>query len=267
MEIRPLTEAERKYTYTQSTQLSMQTGSIGVLHCGYASNQEFFAKFYDLNARWETGDFKENLDDMIAALCSDGTGFLQNIHTMREYVQQHPENAFLGKEGTEYGFRMDTERYAYMMRCNPQKRNDNVEIHCYVKKWLDGHIHNAEKGIRFIDPHYNELFRIADGGKIVIQDAFGKTEERACRYIDETHAEIGSQLYHICQFAELMERAGAVYTAKENKERICIGLVTNEDGYLEPFADLTVCIDAPTPNYCGYFDTNNLPGAEKERSR
>ena len=33
-------------------------------------------------------------------------------------------------------------------------------------------------------------------------------EERTCRFIDEYHTEIGNNLYHICQFAELMERNG-----------------------------------------------------------
>ena len=30
--------------------------------------------------------------------------------------------------------------------------------------------------------------------------------DRVCRYIDDCHVEIGSELYHICQFAEIMER-------------------------------------------------------------
>lgn len=167
-----------------------------------------------------------------------------------------------------------------------------------MTKWLDQHLHNAEKGIRFIDEHYNELFRIADGEKIVITDSLGKTEERTCRYIDEYHTEVGSQLYHICQFAELMKGMGSTYEAKESKEqmskeagtkdsfvyhseyggdtevkleilpylnngRLGISLVGFEDGMPEPYGNLTVNIDAPTPDYCGYLDTNNLSNAEK----
>lgn len=41
-----------------------------------------------------------------------------------------------------------------------------------------------------------------------------------------------------------------------NNGRIYIGL--NCDGNDEPYADLTVNIDAPAPLYCGYLDTNNL---------
>lgn len=45
--------------------------------------------------------------------------------------------------------------------------------------------------------------------------------------------------------------------------RLFIGLITNEDGYPEPFADVTVNIDAPAPNYCAYLDTNNLSCVEE----
>ena len=47
-----------------------------------------------------------------------------------------------------------------------------------------------------------------------------------------------------------------------NNGRIFIGLITNEDGYPEPFGDVTVNIDAPAPDYCGYLDINNLSNVE-----
>ncbi len=70
------------------------------------------------------------------------------------------------------------------------------------------HIKNAEQGIRFIDSGYKEKFRIPDGGKIIITYDWGEKTEKSCRYIDEYHTEVGSNLYHICEFAERMERNG-----------------------------------------------------------
>lgn len=32
--------------------------------------------------------------------------------------------------------------------------------------------------------------------------------ERTCRYIDDYHLEVGTNLYHICEFAELCEKNG-----------------------------------------------------------
>ncbi len=75
-----------------------------------------------------------------------------------------------------------------------------------------GIIKQAEKGIRFIDPRYKELFRIPDGDPIRIQYQDGTHSDRTCRYIDEYHVEVGSgwnSLLHICQFAEMMERNGS----------------------------------------------------------
>lgn len=304
MEIRPLTEAEQKYAYEQSMQISMQTGSIGVMHGGYKSDREFYSRFYDLNERWKTGEFEEGLENFLNIVSSDKDGFMRNLDTMREYTSCHPQNAFPGKEGTEYGFRADTEKYAYVMRCNPAKENDNVEIHCYVKEWLDHHIKEAEKGIRFINSRYSELFRIADGEKIVITDARGEKSECVCRYIDEYHTEVDNHLYHICQFAEIMERNGSEYAPAEpetgqteEKEQeqeektegtlelktsfgttenvtltvktyvdsnsLYVGMTTADDGFPEPYGDVTVNLLVPVPSYCAFVDTNNMPELEE----
>ena len=303
MEIRPLTGAEQKYAYKQSMQISMQTGSIGVMHGGYAADKKFYSRFHDLNKRWKTGEFEQGLEKFLNILRSDKDGFIRNLDTMREYTSCHPQNAFPGKDGTEYGFRADTEKYAYVMRCNPAKENDNVEIHCYVKEWLDEHIGKAEKGIRFINSRYDELFRIEDGEKIKIRHSDGEEQECVCRYIDEYHTEVGSHLYHICQFAEIMERNGSEYapvkpekvqteekgqgleektqgtlelktqfgttenvaltvnTYVDNKS-LYVGMTTEEDGFPEPYGDVTVNLLTSVPPYCAFVDTNNMPELE-----
>jgi hypothetical protein len=70
--------------------------------------------------------------------------------------------------------------------------------------------HNPEnKPIRFIDSSYRELFAIPDGGYITVTHD-GEQMVRKCKYHGETHVEIGTNLYHICEFAERMERGGGV---------------------------------------------------------
>lgn len=302
MEIRPLTEAEQKYTYTQSVQIQGQTGCIGHLRGDFdRDGNGFFTSWDDHRKDLKTDEFKAEFDDVINALRSEEYGLLQNRSAMREYAAQYPESSFEGNYCTEYGFRAETEKHAFLIRCNPMQGDYNFYCYCYVKEWLDGHIKSAEKGIRFIDSSYNELFHIADGEKITITDAMGEKSERTCRYIDEYHTEIGSHLFHICQFAELMERNGSTYApvkgsepVKEKAEeingtgsliyhseyggdseiqldvqqyanngRIAVSMITNEEGYPELFGCLTVNIDAPAPDYCGYLDTNNLSNAEK----
>ena len=52
---------------------------------------------------------------------------------------------------------------------------------------------SEEKSIRFIDSHYNDLFRIPDGGTIVLTYSDGERQERKCRFVDEYHTEISGR--------------------------------------------------------------------------
>ena len=64
-----------------------------------------------------------------------------------------------------------------------------------------------QKDIRFIDSRYNELFRIPDGGYIRVEYPDRQFSVK-CRHIDEYHTYIGTEVFHICQFAELLKRNG-----------------------------------------------------------
>ena len=68
---------------------------------------------------------------------------------------------------------------------------------------------NEPKEISFIDPHYNELFKIPDGGQILICYSDGTRKSFECKYIDEYHLLVGKRAYHICEFAECMKNIGA----------------------------------------------------------
>jgi hypothetical protein len=72
------------------------------------------------------------------------------------------------------------------------------------------------KMIRFIDPNYNELFQLPDGGKIRTIYPDGEEVIRTCRYIDGTHFSDHAGTYHICQFAELIEKLGCKVEEFEN---------------------------------------------------
>lgn len=69
------------------------------------------------------------------------------------------------------------------------------------------------KDIRFIDSHYKDLFHLSDGGCIQV-DFPDETVMKPCSFIDEYHTRIGNNVFHICQFAEVMERVGANYQAE-----------------------------------------------------
>ncbi|NBI11934.1 hypothetical protein D1641_18375 [Colidextribacter sp. OB.20] len=65
--------------------------------------------------------------------------------------------------------------------------------------------------IRFVDGEYQTMFHLPDGGRIRITYPDGSKRDRACRFIDICHTNIGGHSYHIFEFAQHMERIGARY--------------------------------------------------------
>lgn len=221
--IRPMTKPEQMYSYTQSSQIMGQTGCIGHLRADMDSDGNgFFSTWDDHRGYLKTDAFKAEFDAVINRLRfgpSDINGirhpdeetFLANRSTLSQYCWSQPSARMEGAD-ENYGFRVDTDAYTYMMRLNPNKGVYNLYCYCYRRDWLDQHLKNAERGIRFIDPSYNNKFKVPDGGRIQITYADGEVSEKICRYIDEYHLEVGygsCNLFHICEFAERMEQIGA----------------------------------------------------------
>ena len=221
------TPAERLYTSSQSTQIAGQTGCIGHLRADMgADGKGFFKTWQDHRQNLGTEEFHAEFESVLNALVGDEQygGFLKSRDAMRDFCQERPESGF--NEGFAFGFRADTAQYSYLIRLNPYKGEENLFIYCYRRDWLDGHMKHAEKGIRFITPGYKEKFRIEDGDSVRVRRFDGRVFDRVCRYIDDYHVEIGSELYHICQFAELMERNGnTVIPLRSSLPTVCYGKV------------------------------------------
>lgn len=70
-----------------------------------------------------------------------------------------------------------------------------------------------KKYIRFLDPHtYQDMFLLEDGKKLLFHDSYDHTDKAVtCEYIDPYHFYYGSHVFHIDQFAEVMQRNGHSY--------------------------------------------------------
>ena len=182
LNLRPMTEAERLYCYGQSQQIMAQTGCVGHLRADMDTDgRGFFSSWDDHIGYLKTQEFKDEFEVVIDSLRFD-SGVLANRTAVQKFCAAHPE-AQITPDRPDYGFRTDK------------------------------HIQDAARGIRFIDSHYKELFRIPDGGQIRIIYPDGETLTKGCRYIDNYHVEVGSSscnLFHICEFAERMEASCAV---------------------------------------------------------
>lgn len=204
MTIRPVEGTEELYCYRNSQQISAQTGLIGHLRADFGrTGKEFYSSFFDFREDLKSPNFKAELDIVVNELRD---GFLKDREQLSVFCGEHSES--LMESGRQYGFRADTDHYSYLLRLNPDKGDYNFYCYCYVRQWLDRHVSHAEAGIRFITPNYRELFRISDGDKIRMTLTSGETQDRVCRYIDETHLEVGGSLYHICEFAERIQCSG-----------------------------------------------------------
>lgn len=193
MEIRALTPAEQKYTYTQSMQLEGQTSNIGHLRGDFASSgYGFYTTWFDTRPQWKTDEFKKELDEVINSLRED-KGLLHNRYDMSAFAKHYPESAFAGSYCTEYGFRVDTEKHAFLFRCNPTKGDYNFYCYCFVKEWLDKHIQKLNRVSDLSTQITKSCFvslTAANHHHIIV----GRKTERPCRFIDEYHTEIGNNI-------------------------------------------------------------------------
>ena len=228
--MRTATPAERLYTTGQSMQIEGQTGCIGHLRADMGKEgQGVFKTWKDHRQNLATEEFQQEFERVLNAFASDEQygAFLKSGADLGGFCLEHPESSF--NDGFAFGFRADTAQYSYLIRLQPYKADEHVFIYCYRRDWLDQHIKHAEKGIRFITPHYKEKFRIEDGDMVRIRCWDGRELDRVCRYIDDCHVEVGNgwdNLYHICQFAELMERNGnSVIPLRNSLPLICYGKV------------------------------------------
>ena len=210
--IRSMTRTEHNYCYSWSSYLMDVVGCIGHLRgdMGREGNG-FYTTWFDHQEDLKTQAFKDELDTVVNALRFDPAygGALASQGKLAAYCRAHPDS-LISPDGHEYGFRADTENYSYMLRLNPNWGEYNFYIYCYVREMLDCHMAEAGRGIRFVDSHYRDLFRLADGDRVRIIKPTGEYRDHTCRYISETHMTCGwdDRLYHIHDFAEEMEKAG-----------------------------------------------------------
>ena len=112
--LRPMTQEERLYTYTQSSQIGSQTGNVGHLRADMGSNGAgFYSTWFDCRSDLKSDEFKEEFDGLINSLREEGAP-LHNRYALSAYCYRHPEAA--SEDFRDFFFRADTADYAYMFR-------------------------------------------------------------------------------------------------------------------------------------------------------
>ena len=89
-----------------------------------------------------------------------------------------------------------------------------------------------ENDVRFIDPQYNELFRVPDGGVVQMTYPDGHQRSEKVEYLDDYHMKIGSTVQHICEFAERMARSRGIVEPEPLTQQDCRAWNLEYDYYL-----------------------------------
>ena len=143
LNIREMLPKERDYAYTQSYQLMSQSGCIALMRGDFGNGgRTFYPEF----------------DSVIKEFYK--VGILADRDSMLEYCCARPDGRFMGNFSREYGYRVDTDKYTYLLRCIPAPGDNNFYCYAYVSDLLNSHMEKAAQGIRFIDSRYKELFRL-----------------------------------------------------------------------------------------------------------
>ncbi len=141
--IKIMAPAERSYCYTGSQQLDKQTGCIGHLRGDMdRSGNGFFTSWWDHCPELKTQAFKDEFDDLINALRFEERydGIFKNRSSLSRYCYEHRESVFAEDFIPQYGFRVDTPEYAYLLRLNPMQGDYNLYVYCYRREALDRHL-------------------------------------------------------------------------------------------------------------------------------
>lgn len=92
---------------------------------------------------------------------------------------------------------------------------------CGVMTVNDERTIGQPKEIRFINSDYDLLFKIPDGGYVEIKFGDGRIKAYQCRFLDPYHfCTADGRSWHICEFAETMERIGAKYYESPEKHEV-----------------------------------------------
>lgn len=137
--IRLMEPEERSFAYTQDPQTLHSSGCIGHLRVDMDSTGTGFFSSWDTHSpSLKDEAFKAEFDALINELRfnDDLGGILKNRSSMSKFCHAIPGSE-ITDDGRNFGFRIDTDEYTYMLRLNPNKGEYNAYIYAYDREMLD----------------------------------------------------------------------------------------------------------------------------------
>ena len=145
--IRLMKPEEQAFAYTQDQQTLHSSGCVGHLRVDMDSTGTGFFSSWDTHSPSLKDDaFKTEFDKLIHELRfnEDLGGILANRSSMSKFCHAIPGSE-ITDDGRNFGFRVDTDEYAYMLRLNPNKGEYNAYIYAYDREMLDTFLEPAQE--------------------------------------------------------------------------------------------------------------------------
>lgn len=195
-----MTKAEYRYTMRQSSQICSQCGFIGSLYGVLGRDDVFLYNWETYNKALKTKEFIDEFEEVVNYLKSN---ILKNCESLYVFCNNDVEQRCTSFSYDFFGTVIECDDFIHLITIY----DNEIRIHSYKTVWFLGHLQDAEKNkIRFITSGYDTICFIEDGEFVTILNADGSTDKYECRYIDNYHTEICGNIYHICEFAELLEK-------------------------------------------------------------
>ena len=129
-QFRPASREEAGLFYSEPNQaLDKALGTVGHLRMDFGSGgKEFFHTWWPHNEdQFNTGEFKDDLQDVVDALRADGP--LKDLSAMSTYC--HQNGGGITQDGRCFGYIVETEHYRYCLRCTPSPGDYQGYLYCY----------------------------------------------------------------------------------------------------------------------------------------
>lgn len=124
----PIEKENEHLLFSGNNEHDVFTGCIGHLRGDFGrSGDEFWTSWFDHLAQLNLRPFKDEFDDVINALRKKGH-LLCDYDTMMRKCRDG-----LPTERDSFGFRAESDRYEYAMRCIPHHGDYNFYVYCYDK--------------------------------------------------------------------------------------------------------------------------------------
>lgn len=169
---------------------------LSKVYAGYVGACTVYDRF--LKVRWDDapGDNMQEIRFLLASVCS-------------QLLSRENMALYFICTGREYTFLLELSdlrpKYSDPFSVKMTYKCQIFETESF-KRYMD----KSANGIRFITPQYKEEFRIKNGNCVEVIYSNGTRKCFPCYYVDDTHFLIDKSIYHICEFADMIQKIGAV---------------------------------------------------------